>query len=178
LRDTRRQAEEYLLLFLHEEEEKFLRSRIFALEDTLQSVDQPGVRLYGRIDRISEQEGAYTIIDYKTRVRFRRAGMIEPDGTLKSFQIPIYILLVEKTYGPVSQALYYDIHKGAYLNVFGGKKPWFDDTERDDIKTQTENAVSTMYQGIVTSNYQTPPPGERCERCELRPVCRQKYRTS
>jgi RecB family exonuclease len=177
LRDLRRQAVEYIHLFLKEDEKRFPQARVHALEDTLQiSVNEPEVLLYGRIDRISKHEGGYIVIDYKSRLRNKRAGMVSKDGTIKTYQIPIYLLLVENAYGAVAEALYYDIRDGAYQNVFGGEKPWFGDEERDQLLIETRRAVSTMYRGIASSNYQTPAPGDGCERCGLRPICREKYR--
>ena len=121
-------------------------------------------------------DGGYIVVDYKSRLWKKRAGMVTRDGTLVSFQVPVYLLLVEGTYGSVSDALYYDIYKGAYSSVFGGKKPWFDDQERVELLNQTTTAVSRMVKGISASIYTTPGPGEVCEGCDFRAVCREKYR--
>ena len=126
-KDLRLRALECLFAFLKTDSIRFADTRLFTLEDSLKiDAGIPGVVLHGRIDRISERQGSFIVIDYKTNVRKKAAGMVAPDGVLFSFQVPIYLLLVEGTYGSVSEALYYDINKADYANVFGGAKPWFD----------------------------------------------------
>jgi hypothetical protein len=175
LNDLRRRAEEHIQAFLEVDGETFPSARVHTLEDTLQVPSaEDGAVLYGRLDRISALDGSYIVVDYKTRLWKKKAGMVTPDGTLYSFQVPVYLLLVEGIYGPVSEALYYDIHKGEYSSVFGGAKPWFDDSKRVDLLEQTRTAVSLMFKGINASIYTTPEDG--CDGCDFRAVCREKYR--
>ncbi len=173
----RRRAEEYIRAFLQTEGEVFPDTRMRALEESFEvPTDATGVALYGRIDRISERDDGYIVVDYKTHLWKKAAGMVTPEGDLYSFQIPIYLLLVEGSYGPVAEALYYDIHKGSYENVFGGAKPWFDEEMKDNLLGQTVDTVSRMYRAITEGDYQTPVPRGGCVPCEFRPVCREKYR--
>ncbi len=177
LNDLRRRAEEYVNKFLEADTEMFPDARTYALENTLQvPTAEFDAVLHGRIDRISVQNGGYIVVDYKTRLWKKKAGMVAPDGTLRSFQVPLYLLLVEGNYGPVSQALYYDIREGTYSSVFGGNKSWFDDGEREELLDQAKAAVSRMIRDIKASLYVTPEPGEGCDGCDFRPVCRKKYR--
>ena len=176
-REIRRRAEHYLRMFLASDRGRFPHARIFKLEDTLETVaGKSGAALYGRIDRISEENGNYIIIDYKTHVGSKRAGMVTAGNELYSYQVPLYVLLVEAVYGPVAEALYYDIDKASFDSVFGGEKPWFDDTEREDLLRQTDEAVIRMLRGITGCDYKTPLPKGGCAPCEFRPICREKYR--
>jgi len=175
--DVRRRAEEYLRAFLEAEQQMFQDTRVRALEVPLEAaVDIPGVVLHGRIDRVSERAGRYIVVDYKTHLWKKAAGMVTLDGELYSFQIPIYLLLVERAYGPVAEALYYDIHAGAYYNVFGGGKPWFSDEKREDLLRQTAEAIARMHRDVTGGHFETPSPKGGCVPCEFRPVCREKYR--
>jgi RecB family exonuclease len=175
--DMRRRAEHYLLTFLEAERRRFPGARLYTVEDTLEvAFDSSKMVLYGRIDRISEQDGGYIVVDYKTRLWAKRAGMVTTGGELYSFQVPLYLLLVEGSYGEVSEALYYDIDKGSYDSVFGGEKPWFDEAEREDLLRQTKRAISQMYRSVVDADFETPRPKGGCNPCEFRPVCREKYR--
>ncbi|MBN1686718.1 MAG: PD-(D/E)XK nuclease family protein, partial [Spirochaetales bacterium] len=173
----RRQVEEHVVAFLKTEEQWYDDTRLFTLEDSLETDPGiPGVVLRGRIDRISERQGSYIVVDYKTNVGRKVAGMVTPEGALYSFQVPVYVLLVEGNYGPVSQALYYDINKANYDSVFGGEKPWFDDEWRENLLLQTKETVAAMSQAIGESHYETPVPKGGCDPCELRSICREKYR--
>ncbi len=175
--DILRRAEQKLTSFLESDALKFEGSKLYSLEDTLErGFEQSGLVLYGRIDRISQQGEGFAVVDYKSRLWKKRAGMVTPQDELYSFQIPVYVLLVEGSYGPVSEALYYDIDSGTYYSVFGGDKPWFDDGEREELLRQTKNEIELMHRSISNAEYQTPAPKGGCEPCEFRPVCREKYR--
>ena len=177
LNDLRRRAEEKVLDFVRVDAESFPGSKVEALEQTLEvGVDRTSTALYGRIDRISAVDGGFIVVDYKSRLWKKRSGMVAEDGSLLSFQVPIYLRLVEETLGPVKEALYYDIYESRYSSVFGGKKPWFDDEQREDLLNQTNDAVSTMISGIEAGEYTTPGPGDSCNGCEFRAVCRKRYR--
>ena len=176
-KDLQRRALECVFAFLKTDSTRFADPGLFALEDSLKiDASIPGVVLSGRIDRISERQKGFIVVDYKTNVRKKAAGMVTPDGVLYSFQVPIYVLLVEGAYGPVAEALYYDINKADYANVFGGAKPWFDQEKREDLLKQTNEAVCLMSDAVAGSHYETPVPKGGCRPCELRSICREKYR--
>ncbi|MBT3273604.1 MAG: hypothetical protein HN368_10635 [Spirochaetales bacterium] len=174
--DERRHISEYLAGFLETESKVWDSARLIAVEESLEIPDFiSGIVLHGRIDRISEFNGEQIIVDYKKRLKSKKSGMVSPENELRSFQVPCYLLLTEDVHGAADQALYYDVTEQKYHQVFGGNKPWFDPTEREDLLSQTRNAVKSMGDTIQAGSFITPKPRGSCDGCAFRGVCREKY---
>ena len=174
--DQRRRVEEFVQGFLVAEGSFAQGTRIHSVEDSFEVRSiRPGVTLHGRIDRISKRDDTFVIIDYKKRLWKKRSGMMAPDGSLTTYQIPCYVLLVEDQIGTVSEALYYDMTAHKYESVFGATKPWFDDGERVGLEAQTYAAIEQMNEAITLGAYQPPSPRGSCQGCDFRAICREKY---
>lgn len=174
--DQRRSVAEIVDGFLAAEQSFARGTSIHSVEDSfeIRSV-HPGVTLHGRIDRISKRDDLFIIIDYKKRLWRKRSGMVAPDGSLITYQIPCYVLLVEDQCGAVGEALYYDMTAQKYEVVFGEAKPWFDDNERAGLEIQTRSAIAQMSEAITNGAYQPPSPRGSCLGCDFRAICREKY---
>ncbi|MDR0599240.1 MAG: PD-(D/E)XK nuclease family protein [Treponema sp.] len=160
--------------------------QVGALEET-REVARGGVRLRGRIDRVSLGAGGAMIIDYKTnaapsRTRSRADPAAGPAGEpgLGDFQIPMYIKLYEETEGQrVNQAFFVSVNKNEIVPVVGdleGKRDLCSREAYEPSMEALERGIARFARAVAGLDF-TPPAASRdtCAPCEYRTICRSCY---
>ena len=166
-------AEAYLLLELEESQGS---KTVFTEKLLEQRIKEDMIHLSGRIDRIVCLEEGYLLIDYKLQ-NTPSAGEIfgsEPS----SFQIPFYILLMEKNGLPVTRAAYYSMQRKEYRYVLapaGGPKAMADSTVMAPAMETCLEAVRDMAGRLRSGNYLIQNSKQNCRYCGYRSICRTKY---
>ncbi|MDR2551884.1 MAG: PD-(D/E)XK nuclease family protein [Treponema sp.] len=177
-----------LRALLKTEARYFSGFEIEALEQTY-GLSEKGLRLTGRIDRVSLAEDGAMIIDYKTGTppsrpksrtqKTESSGSSEAPG-LEDFQIPMYIKLYEAAEGKrVSRAFFIGINKQEIIPVVGDLEGRRSICSREDY----EPAMDALERGIdlfgraVSALDFTPQiiPFRVCVSCDYKTICRFLY---
>lgn len=174
--EVKRYLETYLPAFMSVEKNEFPDFTIAGIEKTLTFQDKNhGYELIGRIDRISEKDGRYVLVDYKKRNYLTKKDFTA--DSLGSYQIPCYIILVKEAFGDVHSASYYDVENAKYDHVYSAERPssWLADEDISRLENITVSAIKTMISNANHGVYKTAESDESCAGCRLRPICRQRY---
>ncbi|MEK7247310.1 MAG: PD-(D/E)XK nuclease family protein [Chloroflexota bacterium] len=131
-----------------------LGARPFMVEPYFQTEIEPGILLFGRVDRLDEeQDGALHIIDYK--------GGAEPEEIDPS-QLVLYAILVEaKLDRTVSKASFWYLDDG---------QTWTMEFRDDDKRRAREELLATAREMEAVSDF-PPTIGPHCAFCPYLKVC-------
>ena len=175
--DLRRQANELAFTQLDLEMKEIPAGTVMFTENTLvHHLAEPGIRLTGKIDRISKTDGGHILIDYKKKLVPRREDLFGEEPV--SFQMPFYIFLMNENRLEVAIAAYYSIEKRRFIFVLGPEKDAM--VSADRVKESIERLkekILKMAGSVREGFYQVPGPVERkkCPFCPFRGLCRSKY---
>ncbi|MGE4584499.1 MAG: PD-(D/E)XK nuclease family protein [Sphaerochaeta sp.] len=164
---------ELITRILEEESRLFPFARSIGFEKQLEMEFGP-LFLQGRIDRIIALEGSqqalYAIIDYKkSEVPFKKVKT-----GIKSYQLPLYRLLVDSVLQKrVANGSYYSIKDARYYSLWDG-----DASEEALVCDQAlEEQLSRFIEAVETGSLMATPSKEHCAGCEYRSLCRRRYAT-
>lgn len=162
---------------LHElEQARFPGVPIADLEVEI-TADESDYVLRGRIDRLSGTTEAAVIIDYKTTNRVTATDITGTDTVPPvSFQIPMYIYLVEREGRKVDRAGYISLSDSKYLPLIKSEEDPKGRLERETIDgciTVTRRYAGEMNDHVNRGHY--PVPEDDCTPCIYRRICRTKY---
>ncbi len=148
------------------------------------------VELRGRIDRIDEKDGMYRIIDYKTGSiaevpscrNFDLAHREEWSKTLKSVQLPLYILL----YTQNNDAATVNNTDAGLLGLGGGTREEFEyrslfkdvpDEQRQPLFEKYNKAIITLIEEILDMDrpFTKAEDEDVCKYCDFRVICGRQW---
>jgi putative RecB family exonuclease len=126
----------------------------FAVEPYFQLEIEPGLTLFGRLDRLDEEpNGTLHIIDYKTG---SMPGDIDPS------QLVLYALLVEAKLGrTVSRASFWYLDDGT---------TWTMDFTEDEKRAAHERLLATVQEMDAVTEF-PPTIGDHCPNCPFFKPC-------
>ena len=152
--------------------------RIVDLEERYEiPIQDSDFKLIGRIDRVSEADGKYVLIDYKKRYRFTAADLNGEAEGYATFQLPFYLELVEQKYPGEWRAAYFDVTKAELKTIINeGEGGSLLDSGQTALYRETQRkALSYMAEGLRSGRYLSPSRVRGCDSCRVRSVCRQKF---
>lgn len=135
----------------------------------------------GVIDRVDESAHARVVIDYKTSTAMRtRQKIDEKELLITHFQLPLYLRLLEH-HMPTPEttellAYLIAIRDGVASPILGRermpdlRRRVMDDSAEDGLARSLERILTPLLNGDVT-----PKPGDICQTCRLRRVCRVNF---
>ncbi len=142
--------------------------------------DEERMIVTGRIDRISEKDGAYVLVDYKRNSIPKDSEIEGYSEDLRHFQIPLYVFLGRRQGLDIDKASYYSVERQAYRHVYersGSNVPL--DSEKIDVLVElTLSKAKEFVAGVRNGRYSIPKERvvtEGCGTCGLRRVCRIKF---
>jgi len=175
--DICRQVRELTTLCLQRELEELPGQQILHSEKWLSSPwPQEGLRLKGKIDRISRSPEGYTLIDYKKNKVPTRRQTFGPQPSC--FQMPFYLLLMGENGLPAHQAAYYSLEKARFTFVIGPQpRPQASAEELQGCLESLKARILSMAASLRQGEYMIPkrPDPKRCEFCPFRAACRDRY---
>ncbi|MDR2767648.1 MAG: PD-(D/E)XK nuclease family protein [Treponema sp.] len=145
-----------------------------------------GIRLKGRIDRVSRSAEGPLIIDYKTGSPPSLAKCRAParadlaGGKSLDFQIPMYIRLYEEASGErVERAFFFSINKhdlSAVVGKLAGKRSPVSRDEYQATMDVLEKSIDKFAGALETLDF-TPDyiPKKICAGCPFKTICRSLY---
>jgi hypothetical protein len=140
------------------------------------AVEEAGAILKGRIDRVSRHPGreGLLVVDYKKgKPPTRKTVTGEAEGP-PSFQIPAYVLLLERTGRTVEEASYYSVFGGNFTVVFGGAEDaWLDRRRLAEVTEKLVEALRDAAARVKGGDYRAV--SDNCLHCGFRALCRMKY---
>jgi RecB family exonuclease len=147
-------------------------------EKTLDWILPEKIQLTGTIDRIMEREGERALVDYKKKNLPSRGDLSGPRAN--SFQMPVYLALMEANGKPVQRALYYSIENKKYRTVTAPKGSGRMMVEAEDLPGLNKNMmdrVRDMADRINRGDYSIAGrmDTKACRYCDFEAVCRKKY---
>ncbi len=161
--------------FIRAEAKNFPGYRPVWLEKSLSyPLEGAPVLLKGFIDRLSVSGDKTLLVDYKTRVYFRKSEF-SGEQAPKSYQLPMYAHLVQHEGFDVTCAAYYDISEAGYARIFDrGDGGWMTDEAffrwGDSIPELAENMAGLLQRGDFSFT-----GDQTCDGCDYRMVCRRKF---
>jgi hypothetical protein len=140
---------------------------------------QRGLRLTGKIDRISSSHRGLMIIDYKTGAAPAQSHCREAPEGLRDFQIPLYIKLLEEEQGRrVEEAYFFSINKNELTLVVGnleGKRACSREQYQPTLDA-LDRYVEVFYRALTVSDFSLKkPPLKTCLACSFKTICRSVY---
>jgi CRISPR/Cas system-associated exonuclease Cas4 (RecB family) len=142
--------------------------------------------LEGRPDRIIRSpDGEDAIIDYKSNTL---PAQSKEGETLKDFQMPMYVRLVEKKHGAVrpaneqfqvSRGYFYSLKQKKYATAFGCK-PWGKGSlSREDYEetlARFDMQTGEFYMRVKELNFiPYDVKKDTCIKCDYNSICRRTY---
>lgn len=125
------------------------------------------IKIRGQIDRIDEQDGELTVIDYKTG----RAPVSSRDAeTGRNLQLPIYLMAADRVMmrdKPVASGYYLHITSCKKGSPFPSKA-----VSLDDLKEQAERYIHEYVNAVRRAEFPIQPNQNRCPPCEFATMCR------
>lgn len=139
--------------------------------------------LEGRIDRVCVQEPGrnVAIIDYKKQNRIKVSSFGPDAEHPDSYQLPLYAYLIEQEdpgAAEVSMALYYDVTKGRYVQMYPYEKGSLviDRDRFEELIDQMLMAVDSMADDVLHAAVHIPAGAAAgCIRCPFRDICRGRF---
>ena len=164
----------HLCTFLDVEAENFPYFTLESAEETYDhTLEDCGVRIEGRIDRISVHDDRRCIVDYKKNYTTSPSRLNPEEGVPESFQLFFYILLAESRGEKVSSASYYNVTRDRYVTVFSDPpgKHCLSRDRVDEITEQMKTYIVNMKNRLQSGDFSR----EDCRSCSFRNVCRVQY---
>ena len=175
--DVRRDVLALSAVFPERELEEFPGQVVLETERSFEaSVPGEGVRLAGRIDRVSRVDGLVGLVDYKKNSVPAAKEIFGEEPT--SFQVPFYLYLLRRQGLDPQWAAYYSMQKGRYTLLFHPRRKaavGLEEVER--AVANLEETVRRMAAGIRDGDYRLPGAIGKaaCRYCTLRGLCRDKF---
>ncbi|MDC7244452.1 MAG: PD-(D/E)XK nuclease family protein [Sphaerochaetaceae bacterium] len=157
---------------IDEELKQFCSNETVEVELPLNYVDEDGkFILDGRIDRvIRRSDGSLCVIDYKKSRTISKKEFTADARSLSSYQLPLYVLLLEKNGRKAECAAYYNIEGKRYLIAFS------DDQElTDSLVKLSLSHIADIIDRIESGTMGATPSKKVCGNCDYRQVCRRRY---
>ncbi len=130
--------------------------------------------LSGRIDRVAHQDEKVLIIDYKKSNTPVKRGFSIESGSIPSYQLPIYSILIEKSglsgCDKVDIASYYNIKDAKYVEVWNHDRNLVEYLMKLSIE-----ALEKMVDRIMRGDVEATPSPSSCKFCDFRQLCRRRY---
>lgn len=138
----------------------------------------------GRMDRVSSRTGpdggrCFSVIDYKKGSIDRLKREIRnPEKYTPSFQLPLYVFLLETRGEPVEAAYYYSFEKTGLATVFGpdpGGEPWVTREEFDRLVGSMHDWIDRYTTALRNGDLQEATTRAGCAECALSDICRARF---
>jgi hypothetical protein len=140
------------------------------------------VLLNGKIDRVSvSPEGEPVIIDYKTgQAPTKQQSSKSTDKELEDFQIPLYVLLYEKTRKdiPVAGAFFVGINKNELTAIIGrpGSKRGLTREEFEETVVSLDEYMEVFAWALSSPDFSwVEKQFKKCSECGCKKICRATY---
>jgi RecB family exonuclease len=139
-------------------------------------------RITGRIDHLLQNKETenFTILDYKLKNVPKKKEILGSEGFEPcSFQLPLYMALIEHAGLPAGEAGYYSFKKGEFTHLLGeGKKSWINREDKNGLIRSAIDKVEYVHKKIHEGDFRCPDPMTGCDTgCDLRSICRKRYST-
>ena len=146
---------------------------------------------YGKLDLLlassiqNTDATGWTIIDYKnTKIPAAKNIVLDEDGKLSDFQMPMYISLIQKNNNTteIDVARFYsikDVSTSAAIDRFTQEKAEENFAPvMDAFKEYSEKFASDVYSGNLAPDSKTVDIYKDCINCNFKSVCRYNYEVS
>jgi hypothetical protein len=147
--------------------------------------DEPTYRLYGRLDRLADEEGHQVIVDYKRSANRSRAEFYaDGRGLIADPQMAAYVRLAERDGVPVRSCSLWAMVPAKEISVIADAdttskgKPCKDREAFESDLAAFDAMASRAAVGIAARDF--PKDGAKdgaCPSCEVRAICRAAYAT-
>ncbi|MFP4382924.1 MAG: PD-(D/E)XK nuclease family protein [Spirochaetia bacterium] len=140
-------------------------------------------RITGRIDHLllNKETNNYTVLDYKLKNVPAKGDILGSKRSEPcSFQLPLYMALIEDAGLPAGEAAYYSFKKGKFTHLLAEKtKSWINHEEKNGLIQAALEKVELVHKKIHEGDLRCPDPVTGCETgCDLRNICRKRYSTT
>ncbi len=172
----RRFTRNKLTSFIEVEGVEFPGFKTVSIEKKYSSIlEERGIELNGRIDRVSFKGDKTVIVDYKKKNHHKKGDMFTESGVPSTYQIPFYIYLMRNNGLEISSASYYDVTNCRYDHVYNPelKKAWCSEEAIEVLLQQLHKSVTKMGEKIRKGDFSVPKYG--CSGCSFRRICRTKF---
>lgn len=167
-------AAKAVLSWLENERLQFADAVPEALELELEYTDcSTEIRYKGKIDRVSSDENALFIVDYKKGNPVSTAAVSRMETGSGAIQIPFYLFLMRKNGRTPERAYYYSFRKNRYIPVFGEGRNAIDEDKMNAVISRLESVAAEAVGSIRRGSF--PANAERCSECSFQGLCRKKF---
>jgi len=135
---------------------------VYRLEERVEQTLNNDITLVGRLDRIDQQSGQYSIIDYKTGATAKQRDI----DLAENIQLTSYAMLMD------------NIHNTLYLKLDKGEVKQAGIIEAEQLEKLKQDSLQRLEASITEIKAHTPLPSwgdaQSCNYCDMSGLCRKQ----